>query len=198
MRAAFTFVAASFVAACSPDVAPGTYLCGPEELCPDGLVCNGPDNICVSPSAQQAFDCGKFSDVPGDDAPATAQDLGELTCVSLVREKRGCLPFGDSGDFYTFTVSSNCTNVRVKASVVYPVAFQSLALQVGKQGETPATVDSPCTGFRAPDEADAVSCLDAPVGPGTYTLSVIPDGAGNCDGNCRFNRYGLAVQVTTP
>ena len=187
-----------FVAACSPDVAPGTYLCGPDSLCPDGLVCNGPDNICVSPSAQQAFECGKFADVPGDDAPATAQDLGALTCVSLVREKRGCLPGGDTGDFYTFTVDAACTNVRVKASVAFPVAFQSLALQLGKLGEMPQTIESPCLGIRGDQEGDAVACLDAPVGPGTYALGVVPSGADNCDGNCRYNRYGLAVQVTTP
>jgi hypothetical protein len=194
------------LAACEPDIAPGSYLCGPEQLCPEGLACNGSvdpngdgkDNQCVVPSAAKPFECGsRNNEVPGDDAPATAQSLGELACVSLVRETRGCLPAGDVGDFYTFTVAAGCTNVRVNASVVYPVAWQELVLQLGKVGESPVTIDTPCAASRAADEGDAVSCLQAPVAPGTYTLGVIPAGTGNCDNECRFNRYGLAVQVTT-
>lgn len=194
MRAAIACVL--FAAACNPDIAPGTYLCGPEELCPEGLACNGPDNVCVAPSKQQAFECEKNTDVPGDDAPATAQDLGELACISLVRETRGCLPEGDTSDFFTFKVADGCTGVHVLASVVYPVAFQSLTFQLGKLGESPVTMETPCGANRATSEGDAVTCLDAPVSPGTYALGVIPDGTGTCGGTCKFNRYGLAVQVT--
>ena len=28
-------------AACTPSIAPGAYLCGPDAECPDGLVCDG-------------------------------------------------------------------------------------------------------------------------------------------------------------
>lgn len=186
------------LAACEPEVAPGTYLCGPEELCPEGMVCNGPDNVCVHPTKQQAFACtNENKDVPGDDGPATAQVLGEMACVSLVRETRGCLPIGDVGDYYTFRVVDGCTSTKVLAGVVYPIAFQSLTMQLGKLGETPVTIDSPCAASRPHDVGDAVACLEAPVGPGTYVLGVIPDGTGQCDGQCKFNRYGLAVQVTT-
>jgi len=136
--------------------------------------------------------------VPGDDTPATAQGLGDMACVSLVRETRGCLPLGDIGDFYTFRVVDGCTNVKVQASIVYPVAFQSLTMQLGKAGETPVTLETPCAASRAHDEGEAVACLEAPVAPGSYVLSVIPDGTGQCDNACKFNRYGLAVQVTTP
>jgi len=194
------------LAACEPDIASGSYLCGPEQLCPEGLACqgsvdpngDGKDNQCVVPSAVKPFECGsRHNEVPGDDAPATAQSLGELTCVSLVRETRGCLPAGDVGDFYTFKVMDGCTGVRVDASVVYPVAWQELVLQLGKVGESPVTIDTPCEAYRAPADGNAVSCLRAPVEPGTYTLGVIPSGTGTCDNECRFNRYGLAVQVTT-
>ena len=39
--------------ACTPTITPGSYLCGPEQLCPEGQACNGPDNVCVrAPNAQ--------------------------------------------------------------------------------------------------------------------------------------------------
>ncbi|HLL24032.1 MAG TPA: hypothetical protein VK427_17990 [Kofleriaceae bacterium] len=194
MRIVFALAA---LAACAPDIAPGTYLCGPEQLCPDGLACNGPDNICVSPAFARPFACGaKNEDVAGDDTPATAQDLGELACISLVREKRSCMPPGDASDYYKFTVAEGCTNVRVQASVVYPIAFERLVLQLARVGEMPQTIDTACGTPRLPSDADARSCLTAPVTPGTYVLGVVPDGTDNCDGACAFNRYGLAVQVS--
>jgi hypothetical protein len=204
MRAAFA--ALLFCAACEPSIASGTYLCGPEELCPEGLKCNrgvvgGTDEahqVCVSPGTAKPFECGdKNSDVPGDDAPATAQSLGDMQCVSLVAQRKGCLPAGDVGDFYTFRVADGCTNTKVQASVVFPLAWQSLVMQIGKLGETPVTVDTPCSGVRPSNEGEAVACLTAPVEPGTYAIGVIPDGTGNCGNECRFNRYGIAVQVTT-
>jgi|MudIll2142460700_1097286.scaffolds.fasta_scaffold00532_10 hypothetical protein len=195
MRAVFATLL--FAAACTPDVAPGTYLCGPEELCPDGLACNRATAICEVPSNAEPFACGdKNVDVPGDDAPATAQSLGDFACVSLVAERRSCMPVGDAGDFYRFRVNDGCTNVHVTASVVHAVAFERLVLQLAKEGETPVTIDTPCSSNRTTDDGNAVSCLDAPVGPGTYVIGVVPDGTGNCDNECRFNRYGLAVQVT--
>lgn len=195
MRAA---IAMLVLAACTPDIAPGTYVCGPEELCPEGLVCDRATTICELPSNAEPFACGAdHPDVPGDDAPATAQTLGELACVSLVREVRSCLPEGDGGDFYTFRVADGCTNVRVTASVVYPVAFEGLALQLAREGEAPVTMETPCAAGRSTDAADAVTCLDAPVTPGTYVVGVVPDGTGDCGGQCRFTRYGFAVQVTT-
>ena len=194
MRAALALV---LFAACTPDIAPGAYLCGPDSQCPDDLVCSGTTNICVTSVSAQPFACGDmFDEVPGDDAPASAQSLGELTCISLVREQKGCLPDGDVGDFYEFRVAANCTNARLRASVVYPLAFQHLVLQLGKIGETPMTIDSACPVSR-PDAGDDVSCLDTTVSAGSYIISVVPDGTGDCDGACKHNRYSLGVQVAT-
>src|SRR5690606_5891048 len=39
--------------ACSPEIAPGAYLCGPERACPEGQACDGPTNICVLTSGAQ-------------------------------------------------------------------------------------------------------------------------------------------------
>ena len=197
MRALCSFAFIT-LAACAPDIAPGTYYCGPERLCPEGLACNGPDGLCVTESRAQPFACGaENQEVPGDDAPATAQSLGELSCLSLVRETSGCLPDGDVGDFYTFRIAANCTTASFKASVVYPIAFQRLVLQIAKVGETPTTIDGDCPP-RSMDSGDVASCLETTVSAGEYVLGIVPDGTGNCDGTCMHNRYGLAVQVTTP
>lgn len=192
MRAIF---ALAFLAACSPEVAPGTYFCGPEELCPDGLACDRTTAVCENKPKE--FTCGDRNvDTPGDDTPATAQSFGDLQCVSLVLERKSCLPLGDSGDVYTFTVAANCTTSRVRAGVTFPVAFQHLSLQLGKLGETPKTIDMPCANDSIADGNDA-TCLDEAIGPGTYVLGVIPDGTGTCDNECRFNRYSVSVQIVT-
>lgn len=196
MRAAFALI---LLAACSPDIAPGSYKCGPEELCPDGLQCNRETAVCESPINAAPFACGDENvDVPSNETPATAQSIGDLACVSLVAEARSCLPAGDSGDFFTFRIADGCTSARLRASVVFPVAFQRLVLQIGKEGEAPVTIESPCAGNRTIDDGDDVTCLDAPVASGTYVIGVVPDGTGTCDNECRFNRYQLGLQVTAP
>jgi hypothetical protein len=196
MRAAFAMLV---LAACSPEIVPGSYVCGPEELCPDGTQCNRETAICELPINAKPFACGEDNvDVPSNETPATAQSIGDLACVSLVAEARSCLPAGDSGDFYMFRIADGCPTARLRASVVFSVAFERLVLQVGKQGEEPVTIESQCPGTRTADDGDDVVCLDAAVGSGTYVIGVVPDGTGNCDNECRFNRYQLGLQVTTP
>ena len=196
-------------AACTPEVATGVYACGPDELCPDGLACSRDavnkdgehlvTGLCVAPGAVKQFACGQqHADVANDDSPATARTLGDLDCVSTLREAKSCLPQNDTGDFYTLTVPANCPTGNLRAAVTYPVSWQRLVLQVAKVGETPATVDVKCPGIQDDDNPLAKSCLDAPVSPGNYVIGVIADGTGNCDGDCKFNRYTLGVQITTP
>lgn len=181
-------------AACSPEIAPGTYFCGPEELCPDDLACDRTTALCES--RPKEFACGAANpDQAGDDSLATAQSLGELPCVSLIQERKSCLPAGDTVDYYTFTVAAACTAARVKAVVTYPIAFQRLVLQLGTGSEAPVTIDSPCpNGLEV--NGNTRSCLDAPVGPGTYAIAVVSDGTGTCDNECRFSRYSLGIQIT--
>jgi hypothetical protein len=196
MRAVFAML---LVAACAPDIAPGAYVCGPEEACPDDMKCDRATAICVSPTNAAPFACGdRNADDPSNETPATAQSVGDLACTSLVAEVRSCLPAGDSGDFYTFRVLDGCTNARLRASVVFPIAFERLVLQLGKQGETPVTIDTACPVGGTVDDGNGVTCLDATVSSGTYVIGVVPDGTGNCDNECRFNRYQVGVQVTGP
>lgn len=196
---ALVIAALSFVAACEPSIASGSYQCGPEEMCPEGLACNRVDGLCVAPASVKPFACGaQYSDFAGDDTPATARTLGELDCISFVSETRSCLPSGDTGDFYTFKVADGCTAAHVHASVLHPIAWQHLVLQLAKVGEAPVTIESKCPTIREIDDPLTASCLEAPVQPGDYVIGVIADGSGDCAGDCKFNRYTLGVQITTP
>lgn len=186
------------LAACTPEVAPGVYLCGPEQLCPEGQACNGPDNVCVLDTQARPFACGTFPDQPGDDQPATAQDLGELPCVSVLRENPGCLPAGDTGDFYRFTVADGCTAVAVTSAVTFPIAFQPVELQLAANG-TLMTIDTPCSSSRPIEEGEETRCLEMTLAPGeTYEIGAVPTGADNCDNECAYNRYNLTLQLGTP
>ncbi|HEX5059005.1 MAG TPA: hypothetical protein VFV99_06575, partial [Kofleriaceae bacterium] len=68
------------LAACTPDVVSGSYLCGPDELCPDGQKCNGTEDkttglaadSCVIPSLARPFACTPKVDVEPDDSMAQA------------------------------------------------------------------------------------------------------------------------------
>ena len=86
------------VGACSADIAPGTYFCGPEQLCPEGLTCDAVEDICTVPSQAGAFEC-EIPDRTGDDEPAAGLLLQPaLDCVSGVRELKACLFVDDPGD----------------------------------------------------------------------------------------------------
>src|SRR5436305_1499322 len=79
--------------ACSPDIASGTYFCGPEEACPSNQVCSPANNTCVLPSTTQPFAC-ETANVTGDDSPGAGQAIAGLGCVSLPNVVIGCLPEG--------------------------------------------------------------------------------------------------------
>lgn len=197
MRAVIAFAA---LAACTPDIAPGTYLCGPEGLCPDGQACNGPDNVCVSEATVQPFACGaKYEDVPGDDTPATGQQQGELPCVSPVRVTEGCLPGGDPGDFFRFSTPATCAAVKVRATVEFPIAFGAVGLAFAAGDAAPTGVEMPCPPSRVPSEGHANRCFEMTLTPGaSYALGVALDGTEDCGGTCAHNRYVLDFALATP
>ena len=123
------------LAACTPDIAPGSYLCGPEGLCPEGQLCNGPDNICVLVSEARPFSCGTATDPDVlDDQPGAGTVLANLPCVSVPSETHGCLLDDDGQDFFQFDVPAGCAAVRVEASVSFPIAFQPLGLVFSTAG----------------------------------------------------------------
>jgi hypothetical protein len=197
---------AAVVAGCTPDIAPGSYLCGPEMLCPDGLACNGgvdddpstPDNVCVVPNQAQPFACGNV-DPAGDDTPDTGPSLGNLTCVSPVAERRNCLLSSDVGDWYQLDIPDNCVAVQIEARLSFPVAFEPVQLQIASDGGAPVPAETPCSTPSGDEDGSVVHCFKLTVQNGSHhALGVVHAGTQNCGGACANNRYTLAVQLSTP
>ncbi|MEO8700026.1 MAG: hypothetical protein ABI867_08275 [Kofleriaceae bacterium] len=192
--------------ACTEDIASGAYLCGPEGLCPDDMVCNGgagtidqPGNVCVFPANQEAFSCGELADPPGDDEPAQGRALQNLGCVSGVLEAKGCLLAGDVGDWFQFDVPTNCIAVQVVARLTFSVAFEPVALQFSTNGEAAIPADTGCSPAQAPSPGEAAVCFKQTLANGAHhAFGLVHTGVENCDGTCPNNRYKLLVQLSTP
>jgi hypothetical protein len=194
MRAA---ILALGLAACSPDILSGSYLCGPEQSCPDGQACDGSNNTCVIASTAKPFACAASDEHEPDNTPAQALDVGTFACVSTVFSEHGCLAAGDTQDWYTITAPTGCTAVAINIRVTYPIAFETIGVNLADANGTLIASDAPCV--VAGTTADDDRCLLQTITPGsTYKIQVKPAGGGDCDGNCNFNRYTLAIQLQTP
>jgi hypothetical protein len=185
------------VVACSPEVASGTYLCGPDALCPVDEACNGPDNTCVLASRAEPFACTPDLEVEPDDTPDQAHEIVGLQCISVPFSTNNCMLTGDDADWVKFAAPTGCVAVEVEARVSFPIAFEELGLElwdldrnvmVATDGECPQGVT---VGERR--------CLTFTLTGGTtYGIKVHPTGEGNCNGACGYNRYSLTVQLATP
>jgi hypothetical protein len=195
MRAALFGLAA--LAACSPDIASGSYECGPNATCPGDQACDGPTNTCVIASTASAFACDSSLE-HDDNTPATGTTISQLSCVSAPFSQAGCLAANDGQDWYQFTTPSGCTALAVKISVAYPVAFEPLALLLSDATGAPIATDTACKSI--PPGGEDSRCITQPLTVGTaYAIAVKPLGKGDdCDGTCNFNRYTLSVQLDTP
>ena len=207
VRLVWIAFAGCMLVGCTESIAPGAYLCGPEQQCPDGLVCNGsenpatdePENLCVLPSQAQPFACATPDPAEDFDAPASGLLVGELQCVSAAREARGCLPQSDVGDWYQFDVPGNCNAVQIEARVTYPIAFEAMALQLSTDGGAPARVDGECISSGQPAQGFVASCFKMTVANGSHhAVGVVHSGEGDCDGQCANNRYILELRLSTP
>jgi len=200
MRAAVVVVLA-LAAACTPDIAPGSYLCGPERSCPEDQACDGVTNICVLPSQVQPFACpppGETTEVEPNDDTVNAQLIANLACVSRTAEIVGCARDLDSEDWFLFDAPQGCTAVAVEARLTFPLAFEVLSLEV--RGSTGLTIASggDCAISDA-DDGDEQRCLDVPLTSGSrYALRVARSGVGTCGGACAHNKYTLTLQLKTP
>jgi hypothetical protein len=186
-------------AACSAEIAPDTYFCGPEQLCPEGLACNGEDNVCTNPSNAKPFSCDlPFVDRTGDDQPTQGQQIADLACVSGVRELQNCLSEGDPGDWYQLLIPDNCNAVQIEARLSFAIAFEPAAIQLSSDGGTPVTVDGECA--NNPEQAgETARCFEMTVTNGSLqAIGVVHGDSANCDGACAFNRYTLSLQLSTP
>jgi hypothetical protein len=194
MRAVFALA----LAACTPDIAPATYFCGPEQLCPEELFCNPADNICTTEANVEAFNCGEnVFDKVGDDAPATATPVSDVQCVSSVQLK-SCLLEGDPGDWFQLDVPDNCNGVQIEVQVAFPIAFEPIAMQLSIDDGMPVPVESECGGGGVSAGQDQ-RCFQQVVENGSHlAVGFLHAGVANCDGTCTQNRYTAALQLSSP
>lgn len=196
MRAALLML---MVAACSPEIASGSYLCGPEELCPEGMACNGPNNTCVTDVAALPFACGLADEVEPNNTALTAQDFGEPSCVSQPAEVHGCAAGNDVEDWYKLRVPSTCGAVVVQARATFPVAFEPFILEVRGPDDAVIATSVPCTAIGTEDLGLTQVCVKGAATPGEhYSVRIARAGSENCGGACANNRYTLAIQLAQP
>lgn len=187
------------VAACTPEVASGSYLCGPEQLCPEGMACNGPDNTCVTDVIALPFACGTVSEVEPNNTALTAQDLGQPSCVSLPTMVKGCAAGNDVEDWYQLDVPSNCDLVNVQARATFPVAFEPLEIEVRAADDSVVATSVPCAPVGTEDLGQTQVCVTAGATPGGhYAVRIARAGRDNCDGACANNHYALVIQLARP
>ena len=195
MRAALLVL----LAACSPDIASGSYLCGAEKACPPSQACDGVTDTCVIATSEQPFACEQGTEFPGDDTSATPQQIPALACVSPPYQVSECLPMGDSADWFAFSTPGNCVQVEVQARILFPVAYEGMSLELwDRAANSQIGTDVPCADS-VNDPAHVERCIKLTVPPGgSYGLLVKPNGQGDCGGACAYNRYELFVQLGTP
>ena len=98
-----------------PDIGPGAYHCGREQLCPAGQVCNGPDQTCVLAGQQQPFSCGSPTEHEPNDTQIAAEVVPDLLCVSAFVEVIGCSSAEVDEDWFQIDVPGSCTSVAIAA-----------------------------------------------------------------------------------
>lgn len=187
------FACISLAAACSPDVYPDVYLCGPEQLCPPEQACSPRTETCRDPRDAEPFECPLESNVaePDDlDAQARAVTLG---CAGNAVELSGCIIDGEDLDQLLLTIDNACVGNRVELTIRQALTFAPVAVNFTDIDGTALAVTSCPT---APDTGgDASDCLavDSISNQVRVTLTARqPD----CDGTCAFNRYALSIRVS--
>ena len=197
MRSAMIALA---LAACTPEIASGTYECGVERDCPEGQACDGVTNVCVLPSAVEPFSCGEdIDEVEPNDAFATAQAIPTSACVSQVSQVIGCTGGdGNREDWFSFSVPANCSAVDATARLAFPLAFELPALELRDDAGGVRAMGVACAND-APSDGTGLLCVDAPVtAGGRFAIRVAGSGTLDCDGECAFNRYVLTMQLAAP
>lgn len=184
------------VAACTPEITPGAYLCGPEQSCPDELTCDGVAHACVLPSAARPFACGAVDEVePNDDLASAQAVLADAPCASLPLELAGCIADDDGADYYRIAVPAECTTVAATARLVFPLAFMPLAVAIVDRDGAVLAEGTPCTNDD-PDDGESRMCVDTAVTPGQDALvRVQGTGDATCGGTCAHNQYVVTMQL---
>jgi hypothetical protein len=199
MRAIGFLALALATTACTPEIFSGSYLCGPNAACPEGQVCNGPDNICVSPNLVEDFACEPELETEPDDTAATGHMLPIADCNPAPTSLDSCMTEGDGADWMKFVAPMGCPARDVDARVSFTIAFQRLGLELWDLDQNELLAEDGVCSTGGQVGGLEQRCLLAPVVAGkTYGIQVVPAGDGNCDGDCAFNRYTIKVQLVLP
>lgn len=194
------------LAACTPDIVSGAYVCGPERSCPEGQSCDGAQKVemtdpeselCVLSSRARPFSCSSVPDFEPDDTMEQAHLLENLGCSSTA-ETDGCMLDAEAADWLTFVAPDTCaTAPEVQVRLAFPVAYERLAVELWDvDANMKLASDDACTSGLS-DEHER-RCLEHLLVPGTkYAIKVAPTGEGSCGGSCAYNRYALSVGLAT-
>jgi hypothetical protein len=187
------------LAACSPQISDGAYDCGPNGSCPPTESCNV-DATCVATGTQTPFSCDPSTLHEPQGTPAQAFAIALDGCVSSVVEDDGCLQKSEAADWVSFATPSNCAAVAVQANLIYPMAFEPLALKLtDATGATMLAASGECAQDPTANAGDLAVCLTLTLANAmTYALEVSPTGEDDCGGECNFNTYSLTLQLVTP
>ncbi len=184
---------------CAPDIAPGAYLCGPEQVCPDEQVCDGVTTTCVLRSQAKPFACPIIqTEVEPNDNTNNAQVIENLLCASRPAEVIGCTRDLDGEDWFQFDVPASCTTVGVDLRLTFALAFEILELELRDAGGAIVATGTSCPNAE-PDDGDEQRCIEHALAPGGhYAVRIARTGEGDCEGACAHNRYTLTLQLETP
>jgi hypothetical protein len=181
-------------AACTPDVAPGTYDCGPSQACPPNLRCDGPTDTCVLPTTAHPFVCPAGTNLaePDDDV-AHANDIGDAACGIASFSETGCIDKLADGDLVAFHPPAGCATVLVKLR--FPVGFMPLGFDILDDGG--AVVARGAVTIDIDESSQTHVDLQSPITGGRlYYVRVRPADDhrdGDCDGACAYNWYQLSI-----
>ena len=197
MRAQVSLLFTLAMAGCTPEIASGAYLCGAEQLCPEGMACNGPDNTCVTDVIAAPFACGDVSEHEPNNTLLTAENFGQPACVSQPVRVTGCESGNDVEDWYQLQVPSTCGAVVVEARATFPIAFEPLIVEVRAADESVVATSTPCD-VTADSGSSQVCVTGTAAAGGLYAVRIARAGIANCGGDCANNRYTLSIQLAQP
>jgi hypothetical protein len=191
-------VATCLLAACTPDIVPGSYYCGPNAACPEDQVCSEATHTCGLAAAAEPFECTSALASEPDDTMETGFELRDLDCVTLPRVIDACMPADDSADWLTLMAPPQCSALKLDVRITFPLAFERLGVEIVDlaTGSTLA-MDTACV-FQG-ESGNDLRCTEAMLTPGSrYAIRVAPTGEGTCGGRCSFNSYTVRVQLGPP
>jgi hypothetical protein len=183
------------LAGCDPDIVSGSYLCGPQMLCPGDQVCSPGTGRCERPENATPFACVVSSeDGEPNETAATATALALATCPTPEIERLGCLPAPSDADWISVTMPATCAGRAISIDVRYNAAFAPPHVDQ-MSGDVVAATAAPCNITGGLGATDAV-CLDTTVPPdGVVLVRVTMNTELTCDGACDFTSYSITAAV---